>query len=154
MNCDVQNEDGTYSVEFAEKVVLADWELSGLGGGGDLLGRWTALAGLAWENNQLKHDLVQIVCKKRWYLWSVLLEALNIGLETLDGGVASSVINGNSELTGLTDGETGTLELGWGETLTSTDADVVTLGWASDSGAEKTASWAWGDGGSLKKRYF
>ena len=50
----VQNKTKTYSVKVGVGVVLADGELRGLGGGGDLLGGWATLARFAWEDDQLK----------------------------------------------------------------------------------------------------
>ena len=74
---------------------------------------------------------------------------MDIGLESLDGCIASSVVNGNTELTSLTDSPSGALDLGWGETLTGANADIVTLSWTTNSWTEKTTSWAWGDGSGL-----
>ena len=41
-------------------MVLSDWELRNLGGGGEFFGRGVALAGLtslSWENDELKQEL-------------------------------------------------------------------------------------------------
>ena len=74
---------------------------------------------------------------------------MDIGLETLDGCIASSVVNGDTELTSFTDSPSGALDLGWGEPLSGANADIVTLSWTTNSGTEKTTSWSWGDCSSL-----
>ncbi len=134
-------------------MVLSDWELRDLGGGGELFsGRvtLTGLASLSWEDDKLK----QRVIKGRYsvvYLGSVFLQSSNVSLKTFDGLVSSSEIDGNAELSGLSDRESSALELIGGEASSSSDSDVVSGSLASDNWSKSATSWSWGDGGSLQQ---
>jgi len=75
-------------------------------------------------------------------LASVLAEAGNVGLESLDGLVAASVVNRDADAEGEVLGDLGFLELCERETTASTNTAVVLDGWATDDGPQKVdRSW-------------
>lgn len=120
-----------------EDVVLSDGELWDLGGGGELFGgrvTLTGLASLSWEDDELG---------------SVFLQSGDVGLETFNGLVSSSEIDGNAELSGFSDRESSALELIGGEASSSSDSDVVSCSLASYNWSKSATSWSWGDGSSL-----
>ena len=131
-------------------MVLSDGELRDLGGGGELFSRRVTLTGLtslSWEDDELK--CVRTARKSVNYLGSVFLQSGNVGLKTFDGLVSSSEIDGNAELSGLSNRESSALELIGGEASSSSDSDVVSGSLASDNWSKGATSWSWGDGGSL-----
>lgn len=85
------------------------------------------------------------------YLGSVFLQSGDVGLETFNGLVSSSEIDGNAELSGFSDRESSALELIGGEASSSSDSDVVSCSLASYNWSKSATSWSWGDGSSLQQ---
>ena len=86
------------------------------------------------------------------HLGSVLLQSSNVGLKTFDGLVSSSRVNGDAELSGFSDGESGSLEFVLGETSSSSDSDVVSSSLASDNWSKSASGRSWGNSGGLQQK--
>lgn len=120
---------------------VLNWEDSGKGllrSSLDLLcGRVTSLwlLSLAWEEDELR---------------LVSLQALDVGLESLDVDVLAAVVDGNTDCTSELLWNTGLLQLVQRETTTGTNTAVVLDGWAADDWAQ-AVDWARGDFGSFGK---
>ena len=109
---------------------LDNWESSS--SGQDLFSLWS-LTG-SWEDDQLG---------------LVLLESLHVQLEDLSGSVLTSVVNSNTNGSGVSWGQASSLDLSQGETSTSSNLSVVLDGWGSDNRSEGI-QWSWSNGSSLR----
>jgi hypothetical protein len=99
-----------------------------------LLDTLASLVGVSGEDDQLG---------------AVDLEALNVSLQALLVLVLATVVNGNTKLTGLVLGKTGTLELSKGESTASANTARVLSSASMDDGADGTSDGLGEDTGGL-----
>eukprot|EP00750_Incisomonas_marina_P025806 INCI5694.1.p1 GENE.INCI5694.1~~INCI5694.1.p1 ORF type:complete len:239 (-),score=57.88 INCI5694.1:31-747(-) len=107
---------------------------SELRGSGDVLSGGVALLGLALaagEDNKVS---------------DVVLQALDVGLESLDAAVHAAVVDGDADAAGLALVDAGSLELSKGEATSGAHADVELGGLAADDRAQEASSRARADG--------
>ena len=106
---------------------------SELGGGSQVLSRRVTLACLA------------VAAREHNKVVQVLLEAVDVGLESLNRAVDTAVVDSNADAACLTAVDASGLELGVGETTAGADLDVVLGSLATDDRAQKAGGRARAD---------
>jgi len=82
-------------------------------------------------------------------LGSVLLETLNVPLERLHTSIASPVIHGDSDGSGIVLAKTSSVDFLQSEPTTGTNLGVVSDSWTTDYRAKRSCSWAWSNSAGL-----